>query len=94
MGALIEPIAEFNLVHWNWCIANRIKIYYKIGEGTYTKTIHLHGRSKKSQIPYVQICVINDGNAKRFETNYKQDDELLMSNTHKLYKYYYDRSNK
>jgi len=83
----------FNIDHWNWCMENRIKVYVKTSKSTYGTTVLENGRKKSKQLPYVNICVSLDGNNKRFNEEYRQDDEELSSIINKLYKYYYERSN-
>ena len=94
MGTVIkESYQDFDINHWNWCQSRNIKIYLKTAGSTYTATVMENGKKKKRAIPYVNICVINDGNNSRFKEEYRQDDEHLSSVINKLYKYYYERGN-
>ena len=84
---------DFNIDVWNWAMDNRIKIWLKPTKKTYSSPYTVNGRTKRLQIPYVQICVSLDGNNKRFDDEYKQNDEELPLIINKLYKYYYDSRN-
>ena len=64
---MLESYQEFDINHWNWCQARNIRIYLKTAGTTYGATVMENGKKKKRYIPYVNICVSNDGNNSRFK---------------------------
>ena len=97
----------FNLEHFNWCSHYDIRVYpVALKDTMYSGKSRRNGRIVKANKPFVELVVEIGGRQKRVselphlkevlshtEDSYMQD-EVLLADIHRIYKYYYDRGYK